>query len=396
MIQSVSATTAIGARMCVRCVMDTTNPDIRFDENGVCNFCHAYETAAKATLLPEPEAHRKLEQTVREIKIAGQGKEYDCILGLSGGVDSSYLACKLKELGLRALAVQFDNGWNSELAVKNIELLCNKLAMDLYTYVVDWEEFRDLQLAFLRASVANVEAPSDHGIFAALYRVAAERGIRYIINGNNVVTEQISVRAYGYNFYDLKQINGIHKRFGKVKLKTYPRMGFFKKLYYERVDGIKSISLLNYMPYVKSEAMAFLEREFGWRYYGGKHHESIITRFHQSYILPTKFGLDKRQAHLSNLIYSGQMTREDALEELSRPPCAPTLIEEDREYVAKKLGLTDDEFDRIMTEPPKSYKDYPNDEWLYTLYGTLLQRRQWLWTPAQARQLLRHSVTLSD
>jgi N-acetyl sugar amidotransferase len=354
-------------RICVRCVMDTTNPDIRFDAEGVCNFCHAYEEAAK-TLLPAAAAESKLEAIVAEMKAAGRGKEYDCVLGVSGGVDSSYLAYKLKEFGLRVLAVQFDNGWNSELAVKNIELICKKLDIDLYTYVVDWEEFRDLQLAFLRASVANVEAPSDHGIFAALYRIAIERGIRYIVDGNNIVTEQISVRAYGWRYDDLRQLRAIHRQFGTKKLKTFPQMDFWTKLYYIKILGIRQVSLLNYMPYVKSEAMKILQDELGWRYYGGKHYESIITRFHQSYILINKFKMEKRRAHLSNLIFSGQMTRDEALEELKIPVCAPTMIEEDYEYVMKKLGLTEAEFSEILAAPPKSYRDYPNEERLYNLH----------------------------
>lgn len=358
-------------QICVRCVMDTTHPEITFDDDGVCNFCYEYHTVAKRALLPEDEARHELERIIQTLKVSGKGSDYDCLLGVSGGVDSSYLAYMLKEFGLRALAVQFDNGWNSELAVRNIELLCEKLDLDLYTYVVDWREFRDLQVAFLKASVANVEAPSDHGIFATLYRVADRHEIKYIINGNNIMTEQIQVPSYGYAYGDLKQLRGIHARFGKIKLKTFPQMGFFKRHYYEMVRGIRSISLLNYLPYNKSEAIRTLEQKLGWRYYGGKHFESIITRFHQSYILPTKFGLDKRKAHLSNLIFSGQITRAEALKELQAPPCAPTLIEEDLEYVIKKLGLTEAEFQEIMALPPKNYKDYPNEEWLYSAYAAL-------------------------
>ena len=362
-------------QICVRCVMDTTHVETTFDENGVCNFCHAYEVTQRA-MPSRDEAHRQLEQIIDRVKAAGRDREYDCILGVSGGVDSSYLACKLKELGLRTLAVQFDNGWNSELAVRNIELLCKKLDMDLYTYVVNWEEFRDLQVAFLRASVANVEAPSDHAIFATLFRVADEHGIRYIMNGNNVATEQISVPvSYGYDYRDLKQIHGIHARFGHIRLKTYPEMSLVKSLYYQRLRNIRSISLLNYMPYSRREAVELLEREIGWRDYGGKHHESIITRFHQSYILIEKFKVDKRRAHLSNMIYSGEMTRTEALHELQKPPCAPTVLEEDREYVAKKLGLTDKEFDQLIAAPPKSYRDYPNEEWLFKFYNQTMARR---------------------
>ena len=366
-------------RVCSRCVMDTTHADIVFDENGVCNYCYEYEIAARA-LLPEPKRSKKLNEIIATIKTAGKKKEYDCILGVSGGVDSSYLACKLKEFGLRTLAVQFDNGWNSELAVKNIEMLCKKLEIDLFTYVVDWEEFRDLQLSFLKASVANVEAPSDHGIFATLFQVADKHNIKYIVNGNNLVTEQIRVLDYGHSFWDLSQIRGIHAIYGNRKLKTFPQISFWKRLYFEKIKGIKSISLLNYMPYNKRCAKEFLNREMGWRDYGGKHHESIITRFHQTFILMRKFGVDKRRGHLSNLIFSGQLTRDVALEELHKPPCPPSLIEEDLEYVIKKLGLTDSEFEKIMTEPPKSYRDYPNEEWLYDFYRSLVSVKSRLQT----------------
>jgi len=361
-------------QICVRCVMDTTNPNISFDSDGVCNFCHEYEAAAKAILLPEPDARRKLESIVNEIKRAGKDKEYDCILGVSGGVDSSYLAYRLRELGLRVLAVQFDNGWNSELAVKNIQLLCEKLGMDLYTYVVDWEEFRDLQLAFIKSSVSNIEAPSDHGIFASLYKIADERRIKYIIDGNNIVTEQISVLAYGWRYDDLRQLRAIQRKFGTVKLRTFPQMGFWKRQYYQRIRRIKRVSLLNYMPYIKSDAMRSLESELGWRNYGGKHCESIITRFHQSYILKNKYKMDKRRAHLSNLIFSGQLSRASALEELQSPSCPASLIEQDRNFVIKKLGLTEAEFTNIMATPAKSYRDYPNSERLYNMYEKLAKR----------------------
>lgn len=362
-------------QICVRCLMDTTNPFTRFDEEGVCSFCREYETAVKTFMLSETETRKEFAQLVDRMKEAGRGKEYDCLLGVSGGVDSSYLAYIVKQLGLRTLAVQFDNGWNSELAVKNIEVLCTKLGMDLHTYVVDWEEFRDLQLAFFRSGVANLEAPSDHGIFAALYRIADQYRIKYILDGNNLVTEQISVRAYGYNYGDIKQLRAIYERFGSGKLRTFPQMGLLRLIYYQKVRGIRQISLLNYVPYNKAEAIKTLEREVGWRNYGGKHQESIITRFHQAYVLPRKFKLDKRRAHLSNLIFSGQMTREEALAELAKPPYAPEMIEADCEYFIKKLVITESEFERIMAEPPKSYRDYPNEEWLYDLYAGLGRSR---------------------
>lgn len=356
-------------QICIRCVMDTTHREIRFDNAGICNFCHAYERDARTGLLPAATAARELTLIIAEVKRAGQGREYDCILGVSGGVDSSFLAYKLTEFGLRILAVQFDNGWNSELAVKNIELICRRLGIDLFTYVVNWNEFRDLQLSFLKASVANVEAPSDHGIAAALYHVAVQRGIKYIMSGTNLVTEQITVPSYGYRAGDLRQLEGIHRRFGSIPLSSFPRMSFLKCLFYQKFKGIRMISPLNYMPYVKTEAMKILEEKLDWRNYGGKHFESIITRFHQSYILPRKFKLDKRRAHLSNLIFSGQITREQALEELKTAPCPPDVLKADHEFVLKKLKLSEKEFDELMAMPPVNYDAYPNQDWLYRCYA---------------------------
>ena len=363
--------------ICKRCVLDTSFPGITFDESGVCSYCRWYDTEAKSVLLPEEAARQKLESIIRELKSAGRGKDYDCLLGISGGIDSSYIALKLKEFGLRVLGVQFDNGWNSELAVRNIELLCTKLDMDLYTYVVDWEEFRDLQLAFLKASVANAEAPTDHGIAATLYQTADKQHIKYIVNGVNFVTEGLSGPSeFGYAFRDLRQLRAIHQRFGTRPLKTFPQMGFLKNLYYQKIRGIQSIALLNYMPYNKREAIAELEGKIGWRYYGGKHFESVFTRFHQSYTLIRKLGYDKRKLHLANLICSGQLTRQEALEELGKPSVAPAAIEEDIEYVIKKLGITDTEFEQIMAAPIKSHREYPNDERLYDAYASLARLRR--------------------
>lgn len=355
--------------------MDTSVHHIEFNADGVCSYCAAYE-AAVLELPPESQRSQELERIISEVRAGGRGKDYDCVLGVSGGVDSSYLACVLRDHQLRVLAVQFDNGWNTELAVKNIELLCRKLKMDLSTYVVDWEEFRDLQLAFFRSGVANLEAPSDHGIFAALYKVADKYGIKAIMNGNNVATEQISVPAYGYTYADVGHLRAIHARYGSRRLKTFPQMGLLKLLFYRKIKGIRPYNLLNYVPYSRRQAIERLERDIGWRDYGGKHQESIITRFHQGYILPKKYKLDKRRAHLSNLIYSGQISRDEALKVLQEPPYPPAVMEQDAEYVIKKLGITSEEFEQIMAEPPKSYRDYPNEEWLYKLYSGIVNARR--------------------
>lgn len=359
-------------QVCTRCVMDSSFAEIEFDAQGVCNCCHGYDQVAAAQ--PPPAVARQiLERTIQAMKEAGRGRDYDCVLGLSGGVDSSFLAWKLREWGLRPLAVQFDNGWNTELAVKNVENICRKLNIDLFTYVVDWNEFRDLQLAFLKAGVANVEAPSDHGIFACIYQTALQKNIRYLVSGVNYVTETFNplgvcannLYRSGYMYSDLVHLQALHRRFGTVPLKTFPRMGFFRKLWLEQTHRILRFDPLNFISYNKAEAIALLQRELGWRPYEGKHGESVITRFHQAYILPTKFKFDKRRLHLSGLIWSGQLSCADALRELEKPPMPPALLRQDKEFVVKKFNIKESEFDAIMAAPPHSYDEYPNINWLF-------------------------------
>ena len=362
-------------RICNRCIMDTSDLEISFDENGYCNHCREYFRLAEDHTYQGNKSDAALKSTIDRIKEAGKNKEYDCIVGVSGGVDSSYVAYLSKQLGLRTLAVHFDNGWNSELAVKNIENIVKKLQFDYQTWVVDWEEFRDLQTAFLKASVANAEIPSDHAFLAALYRIADQYNIKYILSGTNVATEGILPKSWGYNAKDLTHLKVIHKQFGKVPLKTYPMLGFNREIYYTYVKGIKLVRLLGLVPYVKSDAMKIIEKELGWVYYGGKHYESIFTRFFQAYILPVKFNIDKRRAHLSTLICSGQIERDEALQEMQKDPYPPELLSQDKKYVIKKLKLTDAEFEEIMNLPVKSYKDYPNDEkklkFVYSVYNRL-------------------------
>ena len=345
-------------RMCTRCVMDTTDPDIVFDENGVCNHCHTYDRMVREYVVDGEEGLRQLEQTAQKIRKDGQGKKYDCVIGVSGGVDSTYVAYRVKKLGLRPLAVHLDNGWDSELAVKNIEETLKRLDIDLYTEVLDWEEFKDLQVSFLRASTPDSEIPTDHAINALLGNLAQKIGVKYVIIGSNVRTETHLPRAWSQGHLDWKYIREIQKRFGTQPFRTFPHIGFFT--YYLRMVTQKRVEILNYLGYNKKEALRVLQEELGWRYYGGKHYESIYTRFYQGYILPEKFGFDKRRSHLSSLVCSGEVTREQALEELKVPTYAPSMQEEDREYVVKKLGLTDAEFAAIMSAPRKSYWDYPS------------------------------------
>lgn len=345
--------------VCARCVMDTTDPDIQFDEHGVCNHCGQYERLIRECVFTGREAEERLNAVVEGIKKDGANKKYDCIIGVSGGVDSTYVAYKVKQLGLRPLAVHLDNGWDSELAVRNIENTLTALDIDLYTHVIDWEEFKDIQLSFLKASTPDSEIPSDHAIVALMYQTAERLGVGYTIWGYNHRTETHLPPAWSQGHYDWKYIRSVHKQFGSVPIKTFPHLNLSSyRRGYSRTQ--QKVDILNYLDYVKKDAMAVLEGELGWRYYGGKHYESIYTRFYQGYILPKKFGFDKRKAHLSSLICSGEITRDEALLELREPPYPLDLQEQDREYVIKKLGLTEAEFEAIMDLPKKSFWDYPS------------------------------------
>jgi N-acetyl sugar amidotransferase len=347
-------------RICTRCVMDTTDPEITFDVNGVCNHCTTAENYLSTKLLLYREGPFRLDRVVPRIKEEGKSRPYDCVIGVSGGVDSTYLAYVARKEGLRCLAVHFDNGWNSELAVQNIENTLKKLGIDYFTYVMDWEVFRDLQLSFLKASVPDLEVPTDHAIAAVLYQTALKRGIKYILTGTNLATESILPRRWAYGHLDWPYINGIHKKFGTVPLRGFPHFSAAQYAWYFGVRRLRTVSFLNCIQYDKAKAMDLLVSELGWRRYGGKHHESIITRFLQGYILPNKFNIDKRKAHLSSLIVAGQITRDEALEELKRPPYDKNLMAEDVVYVSKKFNLKEKEFGKLMDLPPKSFLDYPN------------------------------------
>lgn len=345
---------------CTKCIMNTTDPEIIFDELGVCNHCYRYNEELPKRVFQGDVAKEKLTQLVSKIKSDGKGKEYDCIIGVSGGVDSTYVAYLTKELGLRALAIHFDNGWNSELAVSNIEKVLDGLHIDLYTYVIDWEEFKDLQLSFLKASTPDGEIPTDHAINALLFREASKRGIKYIINGMNFATESMAVRMWAYGHSDWKYIKAVHEKFGTSSLKKYPHYSFLNLFYWTFIKRIKVISILNYIEYDKDKVMELIQEKLGWVYYGGKHYESVYTRFFQGYILPTKFNIDKRLGHLSDLIRSGQLTREKAFEEISKPGYSAELFTIDKPYVLKKLDFDEESFNKIMKEKPKNFLDYPN------------------------------------
>jgi N-acetyl sugar amidotransferase len=348
-------------QICTRCIMDSTDPDIQFDDQGICNHCRTYDRWAKQHLAQAQGRQMLLNQLVEEIKSAGSGKEYDCIIGVSGGVDSTYLAYLVKQLGLRPLAVHLDNGWDSELAVSNVEKALKKLGIDLYTHVLDWEEFKELQIAFLKASTPDAEIPTDHAIEAVMYQAAARNNVRHIISGVNFATEGVLPLKWAYGGKDWKYIQSVHKMFGQGKLNNYPHFSLRDLANFTVIKKMQFIRLLDYVPYNRNEALGILVNELGWRYYGGKHSESIYTRFFQGYILPIKFNIDKRKAHLSTLVCSGQMTREQALKELATNAYTDAMQTEDREYAIKKLGLSEAEFTQIMNLPVKSFLDYPTN-----------------------------------
>lgn len=347
--------------MCSKCIMDTTDPEITFDENGVCNHCLRYETELPKRVFRGADAEERLSIKIADIKKSGKNNDYDCIIGVSGGVDSTYVAYLTKKIGLRPLAIHFDNGWNSELAVSNIEKVLNKLNIDLYTYVIDWEEFKNLQLSFLKASTPDGEIPTDHAINALLFREAAKHNIKYIINGMNFATESMAVKMWAYGHSDWKYIKSVHKLFGTSSLKKYPHYNFINLFYWTFIKKIEVVSILNYITYEKDEVMKVIQDELNWVYYGGKHYESVYTRFYQGYLLPSKFNIDKRRGHLSDLVNSGQLTRELALEEIKKEGYSQELFTIDKPFVLKKLELTEEEFQKIMDSKPKTFMDYPNN-----------------------------------
>ncbi len=357
-----------GYQQCTRCVMDTSDPDITFGDDGICNNCSDFLQKRSLLVIPPEERERELRDIVERIRASGRRQRYDCIVGVSGGVDSTYVAYLAQKLMLRPLCVHVDNGWDSELAVGNIEKVLKKLNIDLYTYVIDWEEFRDLQIAFLRSSTVDADLPTDHAIRAVLRRVASRENVSYSLNGRNFSTEGLLPWGWAYSAIDWKYLRSVHAKFGTRRLRSFPHQGLPQLLYSVSVRRIQNIGILNYVPYDKETAHSFLVNELGWKDYGGKHFESIFTRFFQGYVLPTKFGIDLRKAYLSTLICTDQITREAALKELQHPPLSPERAKADQEYVLKKFRLSTDEFAAIMAEPPRTYEDFPNNSNLFLLH----------------------------
>lgn len=352
----------MSARVCARCVIDENVPETTFDAEGVCSWCRRFEVRAKITAPTPAQRAVELERIVAGIKRAGRGHRYDCIIGLSGGADSSYATLVAHDLGLRPLVVHVDNGWNTELAVQNIERIVRGLGLDLVTEVIDWEEFRGLQLSLLRAGVVDLELVSDHAIGAGMVLNARRHRIQHIVTGDNVATEATLPKGWNHPKFDLWNIAAINRRFERATMRTFPKMTTFGLMFHTHVLRIHNTGILSYVDYVKEKAMDELEERLGWRRYAKKHFESIITRFYQGYILPVKFGIDKRQFHYALLINSGQMTREEALADLRKPAYDPRQQEEDKIYCCKKFGITVAEFERLMKEPPRSHYDYTSDQ----------------------------------
>lgn len=357
----------MSGRICTVCVMDDSNPMIVFDDTGQCNCCKDAMARREHEWWPDERGESRMEALVARLKSEGQGREYDAMVGLSGGIDSAYLAHLMKtRYGLRLLAVHVDGGWNSAPAVRNIETIVRRLDIDLHTYVVEWQEMRDLQLAFLRAGVLNQDIPQDHAFFATLYRTAARFGLRHFLSGVNYASENIVPPAWGYPSMDGAHVRGVHARFGRQPLRTFPVMGLVEFLWITRVrKTLTKHKPLDFIAYDKEAAREELTREYGWRDYGGKHSESRFTKFYQESYLPRKYGFDKRRLHLSSLIVSGQMARESALEELSRPIAEPVQLKRDVRFVAKKLGIASEELETLIEASPVPHAAYPNSQALH-------------------------------
>jgi len=360
--------------------MDTSDPEIVFDEKGHCCHCTEFLDKRAKHNYQGVESDDLLDAMIENVRQSGRGSAYDCVIGVSGGADSSYLAYIAKERGLRPLAVHMDNGWNSDKAVLNIKNITRKLGIDYESYVLDWEEFKDLQLAFLKASVPEAETPTDIAIPAALHHVAAKHGVKYILSAGNLATEGILPKSWHYDVRDMKYFNHIYRTFSGKSLRKFPTFGYKREVFYKLVKGIRMVYPLNLVPFVKEDAIKLLSEKFDWKPYGAKHYESRYTRFIQSYYLFEKFGIDYRRATLSTLICTGEIQRSEAVEQLQCKPYDLARIEEDKEYIAKKLGLSREELDKILERPAKWSWDYPTDQkklgFIYDTYRLLFRKEK--------------------
>jgi N-acetyl sugar amidotransferase len=364
-------------QICKKTIMDTSDPNIVFDSNGVSDYYHNFHNVILPNWKTGPEGEKELLRIAEKIKKDGRNRDFDCIIGLSGGLDSSYVTYIAKEImGLRPLLFHVDAGWNTDQAVANIEKLVDGLNLDLYTEVINWEEMKDLQVAFLKSQIPDQDLPQDYAFFSALYKFAKKNKIKYVLTGSNFSTEccREPEEWGGYPGIDTTLVNSIHKSFGKRPLKTFPLVDVLKhKIYYRYVLGMKVFKPCNHVPYNKKDVESFLESRFEWKPFKHKHHESRFTRFYEDFWLPQKFGFQKRRAHFSSLILTGQMTRDEALERVSKPEMPEQFLKQEFEYVANKLGMTENELKKIFEGPNKTYHDYKNKKWIIDL-GTKVLR----------------------
>ncbi len=368
-------------QICSRCVMDTSDPDIVFDERGYCNHCEDYISRISLQTYQPGVSEKQWEFIVNRIKEKGKNRKYDCIVGISGGVDSCYTAHLCKEFGLRPLLIHMDNGWDTEISVKNIKTMVEKLGFDYVSYVLDWQEFREIQLAFLKSSIVDLEMPTDIAIPASIYKTAIKHNIKFILPGGNYTAEGILPLQMGYHTYkDMKLYRHIVKKYSSVRLKTVPTFGLLKEVYYKFVKNIKKAYPLNYIPFDKDKAREFLMTTYGWENYGGKHHESKITAFWQSYAMPVKYNMDYRRTTFASQICCDQITREEALEQLKGPSYDENKIKEDKKYIAKKYGITEEELEKYLNNPPKTYVDFPNNKnlisFVYKTYNKIFPKKR--------------------
>ncbi len=357
-------------QICSNCIMDTSDPSITFDERGYCDYCRNFYENIQPNWHPNEKGENMIAPLIDKIKKKGKRRDHDCLIGISGGIDSSYVSYVAKEkFGLRPLLFHCDGGWNSRVGVHNIESIRNGLNLDLQTEVVDWLEMKDLQVAFFRSQVPFVDVPQDLAIFASLYNFATKNNFRYIITGGNYSTECVR-ESIDWTYYstDMRHVKDIHRHFGQRPLKTFPTCDILKyKIYYRYIKRMRVIKLLDYVPYIKENAIQELIDRFGWQRYGQKHHESRFTRFYETYWTPKKFGYDKRRAYFSSLILTNQMTREEAFERIAKPEVDEQTMAKEFEYVAKKLDLTVPELQELFEGENKTYRDYKNNMGLITL-----------------------------